>query len=233
MGILSRFGDIMSANINSVLEKAEAKNADKLLEKYMRDAKENLEQVKSETAAIIADEMAAGRKVTALEEEITKLSSYAEQAVLAGNDSDAVKFIEAKQKATAQKEDADVAYTLAQKNSDQMRQLTKKLMSDITLADAKLSELKGKLAVANQTERMTELSSKISNAGGAGVADYDRLSDAVQKRIDAAEAKSNLNNELDDSHDLNKLKDKYSDNSAVKAASANDELAALKAKLGK
>ncbi len=233
MGILSRFGDIMSANVNALLEKAEAKNADKLLEKYLRDARENLEQVKAETAAIIADEMAAGRKVTALEEEIAKLDKYSEQAVLADNDADAVKFLEAKSKAAAQKAEAEKAYALAQQNSDRMRQMTKKLIADVGEADAKLKELQGKLAVAKQTERMNELNEKMSSAGGVDISDYERLSDAVQKRIDAADAKATLNDQLDAEYDINKLKEKYNEEESVKAAGVNDELAALKAKLGK
>lgn len=232
MGILSRFTDIMNANINSVLEKAEQKNADKLLEKYLRDAKENLEQVKAETAAIIADEMAAGRKVTALEEEIAKLSMYAEQAVIAGNDNDALKFLEGKNKAAEQKAEAEKAYEIAQQNSDKMRQLTKKLMSDVNEADAKLGELKSKLAVAKQAEKMNELNEKISSSGG-DFSDYGRLADAVQKRIDAADAKAELNKTLNESYDLNTLKEKYDVEQAAQTASANDELAALKAKLGK
>lgn len=232
MGILSRFGDIMSANINSVLDKAEQKNADKLLEKYLRDAKENLEQVKAETAAIIADEMAAGRKVTALEEEITKLSLYAEQAVLAGNDADAVKFLEGKNKAVAQKVEAEKAYELAQENSDKMRQLTKKLINDVNEADAKLNELRGKLAVAKQAEKMNELNEKMASSAG-DFSDYDRLADAVQKRIDAADAKAELDKSLNESYDLDTLKNKYDVAEAEVAASVDDELAALKAKLGK
>ena len=54
MGILQRFSDIMSANINSLLSGAEEKNAGKLLEKYLADARANLEELKSETSAIIA-----------------------------------------------------------------------------------------------------------------------------------------------------------------------------------
>ncbi len=92
MGILQRFSDIMSANINSLLSGAEEKNAGKLLEKYLADARANLEELKSETSAIIADEMAAARRVAANNEEIAKYDRYAEQAVLAGNDDDARKL---------------------------------------------------------------------------------------------------------------------------------------------
>lgn len=232
MGILSRFADIMKANINSVLENIESKNADKILEQYLREAREDLEEVKSETAAVIADEMAAGRKVSALEEEIVKLSSYAEQAVIAGNDADALKFLEGKNKAAEQKAEAEKAYAQAKINSDRMRQLTKKLVGDIEVASGKLNELKSKLAVAEQNEKMNELNEKFQQTGSS-LSDYGRLADAVQKRIDAADAKASLNQELNESYDIDELKKKYEVNTTVSDASAQDELAALKAKLGK
>lgn len=235
MGILSRWADIMKANINELLEKAEAKNADKLLEQYLREARSDLEEVKAETAAVIADEMAAGRRVTALDEEIVKLSAYAEQAVLAGNDADAIKFIEAKQKAAEQKASAEKAFEAAKKNSDRMRELTIKLKGDIESATAKLNELKAKLVEAQQTEKMNELKYRFDNAG-ASLSDYGRLSDAVQRRIDAANAKVELNEELRaEENSLEALKDKYTVSNNAKAADATAaaELAALKAKLGK
>ncbi|MCX4265284.1 MAG: PspA/IM30 family protein, partial [Firmicutes bacterium] len=99
--VLTRFADIMSANINSVLSKAEAKNADKLLEKYIADARRDLEQLKSETAAVIAEEMAQGRKLADCEANISKYTQYAEAAVRAGNDDDARKFLTYKQQESA------------------------------------------------------------------------------------------------------------------------------------
>ena len=63
MGILSRFGDIMRANINDLLTGAENKNAEKLLNQYLRDAREDYTQVKNETASVMAEETAAKRRL--------------------------------------------------------------------------------------------------------------------------------------------------------------------------
>ncbi len=234
MGILSRFTDLMKANINSALEKAEGKNADILLEQYIREARENLGTVKSETAGVIAEEMAAGRKVASFDEEIAKLARYAEKAVLAGNDDDAKKFLAGKDAAEGKKADAEKAYAQAQINSDRMRQLTKKLSEDIEAASAKLDELKGKLDVAKQQEKMNELSEKMSGMANSA-SDYESLEDAVQKRIDAIDAKAELNAQLNDSGDLDSLKEKYGESAETQAgcSSLEDELAALKARLGK
>ncbi|MEG2233645.1 MAG: PspA/IM30 family protein [Oscillospiraceae bacterium] len=232
MGILSRFKDIMSANINSVLEKSESKNADKILENYLREAKDNLEQVKADTAGVIADEMAAGRKVGDLEEETVKLSKYAEQAVVSGNDSDAKKFLEGKNKAAAQKAEAEKVYAQAKVNSDRMREMTQKLVGDITTAENRLNELKAKLSVAQQTEKTNELNEKIGNAASS-FSNYDNLADAVQKRIDEADAKAQLNKELNADYDIDSLKAKYDVSADAAASSVDDELNALKAKLAK
>ena len=47
MGILKRFKDIMSSNINALLDKAE--DPEKMIDQYLRDLQEDLRKVKSET----------------------------------------------------------------------------------------------------------------------------------------------------------------------------------------
>ena len=206
MGILQRFSDIMSANINSLLSGAEEKNAGKLLEKYLADARANLEELKSETSAIIADEMAAARRVAANNEEIAKYDRYAEQAVLAGNDDDARKFLDAKSQLVAKKAELEAAYETAKSNSD-------------------------KMTVAEHKEKMDDLMHKV--AGRTDMSGFENMMEAVQKRIDSVDAKVALNEELADKMDIKKLEEKYSEKAAEVSASVEADLAALKARLGK
>lgn len=232
MGILQRFSDIMSANINSLLSGVEEKNAGKLLEKYLSDARSNLEELKAETSAVIADEMACGRRVTAVSEEIAKMDRYAEKAVLAGNDDDAMKFLSAKARLVEEKAENEKAYLTAKENSDKMRQMTKKLKEDVEDATARMSELQAKLKIAENKEKMADLNQKI--AGRTDMSSFENMMEAVQKRIDSVEAKSQLNEELEDTKDIKTLEDKYADHPAeAGAADAAADLAALKARLGK
>ena len=61
MGILTRFKDIMSANINSILDKAE--DPEKMIDQYLRNLESDLGSVKAETAAVMAEEKSAKRKL--------------------------------------------------------------------------------------------------------------------------------------------------------------------------
>ena len=53
MGILTRFTDIMKSNINALLDKCE--DPAKMIDQTLRDLREDLAEVKKETANIIAD----------------------------------------------------------------------------------------------------------------------------------------------------------------------------------
>ena len=228
MGILSRFGDIMRANINDLLTGAENKNAEKLLNQYLRDAREDYAQVRNETASVMAEETAAKRRLDELNDQMARYERYAQAAVQSGNDADALKFLEAKGQLQAKKEDAETAYAQAQVNSEHMRQMTKKLLADIQEAESKIGELKAKLRIAESKEKMQQLTEKI---GGSALGNFDSLAGSIQKRIDAADAKDALQADLDGDMGISDLEKKYAGVDAG-GPSAQSELEALKARMG-
>ena len=229
MGILSRFGDIMRANINDLLTGAENKNAEKLLNQYLRDAREDYAQVKSETASVMAEEAAAKRRLDEVSDQMARYEKYAQAAVQAGNDADALKFLEAKGQLQPKKEDAEAAYQQAQMNSEHMRQMTKKLLDDIREAESKIGELKAKLRIAESKEKMQQLNEKIG--GKSALGNFDSLADSIQKRIDAADAEEALNAELSGDMEMSDLEKKYAA-AAGGSSSAQSELEAMKARVG-
>ena len=58
-GIITRFKDIMSSNINALLDKAE--DPSKMIDQYLRNLECDLGKVKSETASVMAEEKRAKR----------------------------------------------------------------------------------------------------------------------------------------------------------------------------
>jgi phage shock protein A len=222
----------MSANINSLISKAETANAEKLLEKYLKDAKENLAQVKAETAAVIAEETGLARKLSDNEAECDKYENYAIAAVKKGNDDDARKFLTYKNRLETEREGLTSQYNRAKDNSEKMRQLLKKLSDDINASEDKLRELKQKLTVAKQQEKLNRLDEKFANNPLSGA---DSLFEAVQKRVDAADAAMALDKEfVKETSEVEDLAKKYdAATHEAKAEKVEDQLAMLKATLGK
>ena len=110
MGILKRFGDIMSANINALLDKAE--DPEKMIDQYLRDLNSDLGKVKAETAAIMADEQRAKRELDECTAEVNKMQAYAEKALIAGNEEDARTFLTKKTELSNKQASLQQAYDL-------------------------------------------------------------------------------------------------------------------------
>lgn len=225
MGILSRFKDIVSANINDMLDKCE--NPEKMVDEYLRKAIDDLAEVKKETASVMAAETRAKRELDECKTNIEKYGKLAEKAIMAENDGDARVFLAKKQEFENSQPTLQSAYDIAHDNSEKMRQMHDKLTNDIEGMKARRNTVKAQMAVAKTQERINNAKSagdKISGSMGA----FARMEEKAQKRLDEASAMEQLNKSPADD-----LKDAESRYTGVNSSSVDDELAALKAKLGK
>ena len=228
MGIIDRFIDIMKANANTILDKMEDANADKLLEQYIRETKDALGQVKAETAAVMADEMAARRNLDQQKEEIQKFESYAMKAVEAGNDADARKFLTHKAQLTEKLAGLEQNYAQAMENSKKMKEMAQKLGEDLAVYEGKLKELKMKVNMAKQKEKLHGLNQKM---GAGSLSKFDEMANKVQRRVDAVDAAMQLEKELSPSNEIDDLAKKYETATSTKNQGIEDELLALKSKM--
>ena len=144
-GILSRFKDIMSSNINALLDKVE--DPMKMIDQYLRNLESDLGKVKAETAAVMAEETKSKRELDECIDSINKMQTSVNGAI--GNMS---KFDEMEAKINKK---LDTANAMAELNNSQKEENiedliakydneTKNTSSEI---DDELSELKSKLGL--------------------------------------------------------------------------------------
>ena len=226
MGILTRFKDIMSANINALLDKCE--DPEKMIDQYMRNLESDLGKVKAETASVMAEETRAKRELDECTEQINKMQSYAEKALRAGNEADARSFLEKKQQLTATQASLTQAYNVAADNAAKMRQMHDKLCKDIQSLEARRDAVKAKVAAAKAQERINKVGSSV-NSVGTSMDAFGKMEAKANKMLDEANAMAELNQTQLEA-DVDSLAAKYDAEPANTAV--DDELAALKAQMG-
>lgn len=226
MGIMTRFKDIMAANVNALFDKAE--DPEKMIDQYLRNLESDFAKVKAETASVMAEEKSAKRKLDECDEEIAKMSEYARKAVTAGNDDDARQFLTKKSELTQKREVLAKDYELSQANAVKMRQMHDKLENDISEMKSRRDMLKAKVKVAETQKKINEMGAGLESAGNNAAA-FDRMEEKVNKMLDEADAVGELNKSAS-GNDIEDLASKY--DSAETGSGVDDELAALKAEMG-
>lgn len=224
-GILSRFKTIMEANINALLDKAE--DPVKMADQLARDLEKDLGEVKAETVSVMAEEKRAKRAYDEGVAEVEKLQRYAEKAVLAGNDADAKVFLSEKAAKAANLESLKGAWDLAAANAAKMREMHDKLTEQLKQVEDRKAAIRAKAAMVKSQQKANAIKSDL---GGSSLAAFDALEEKLNRKLDEAEAAAELNTKKDDMADLMA---KYDDAATVQDSGVEDELAALKAKLGK
>ena len=225
MAILSRFQDIISANINAVIDRME--DPEKMIDQYLRDMMEDLAEVKQNTAGVMAEETKSKRLVDENEAEVMKYTNFAKKAIESGNDDDARVFLAKKQELEDIGTGLANSYAKAHENATKMRQMHDKLASDIEKLRGRRSMIKAQLSVADTQEKLNEVSDSIGKTDGAMSA-FQRMEEKATRKLDEANAMADLNAQPEDP--AKSLEEKYSSQGS---AAVEDELSRLKEELGK
>ena len=227
-GILSRFKDIMSSNINALLDKVE--DPMKMIDQYLRNLESDLRKVKAETAAVMAEETKTKRELDECIDSINKMQTYAEKALLSGNEADARTFLSKKGELNNKLTSLQQTYDTAKENSTKMREMHDKLIKDISQLNARRDELKAKMAVANTQEKLNKIGSSVNGAIG-NMSKFDEMEAKINKKLDTANAMAELNNSQKEEN-IEDLMAKYDDKTKNSSSEIDNELAELKSKLG-
>jgi len=225
MGILTRFKDIVSSNINALLDKAE--DPSKMIDQYLRNLSNDLAAVKKETAGVMAEESRTRRLVQENEKEVAKFTELAKRALVAGSDEDARVFLAKKHELEDVGAGLQTAAAAAHENALKMRQMHDKLVKDINSLNARRNTIKAKAAVAKTQERINKIGAAGDRAGSA-LGAFDRMEDKINRQLDEANARAELDAAPIDA--AMALEEKYRGMNVD--SSVDDELAALKAQLG-
>lgn len=222
MSILSRFSDIISSNVNALLDKAE--DPAKMVDQYLINLRKDLASVKEGTAEVIAEEKRTKRLLDENNANITKYTELAKKAIQAGNDEDAKAFLAKKQSLEANHPALQSAYDNAAINANKMRQMHDKIVNDIQILENKKASIKATVAVAKTKQRINKITA--ASSSGATMDAFDRMEKKAANMLDKAEAEEELNKGSSD--DMQDLEQKYSGASSF---SVDDELARMKAEM--
>lgn len=220
MSILKRFSDIMSSNINALLDKAE--DPVKMIDQLMRNLNDDLNKVKAETASVMAEETRAKREYDECESEVNKMLSYAKKAVDAGNDDDARVFLTKKASLTEKLNVLNTKYEATHNNSVKMKEMYNKLTNEIEELNERKGTIKAKVATAKMQERINKMGSSINNSKSS-LDSFSRMEEKANKMLYEANAMAELNSMPSD--EIDDLMNKYN---TTNNSQIEDELATLK-----
>lgn len=155
------------------------------------------------------------------------MQSYAEKALLAGNEADAMKFLEQKGALAVKQASLQQTYDVAAANAMKMRQMHDKLVNDINELNSRRDAIKAKMKVAKTQQRINKMTSGMADTTNS-ISAFERMEAKANSMLDQANAMSELNLSTQESG-VDTLAAKYD---AAPDAAVKEELEALKAKMG-
>jgi len=188
MSIFSRVRDLLSANINSMLDSAE--DPEKMADEYLRQLNNELYEAKTSVAAAMADATRLNTKEAQYKAEAAEWTRKAEAALRAGDENLA-------KAALARKVQAQKLADQYTEQSDSQDQQVEQLQNALVQLETRIAETRAKreliIAKKNRAQTQEAMQRTVRGLGTAGALDkLDRLEERVDERLARADAMTQL-----------------------------------------
>ncbi len=180
MGVFSRFSDIVNANINAALDRAE--DPEKIVRLIIQEMEETLVEIRTNTAGYLADKKELERKASALSRESAGWGAKAELALTKAREDLA-------RAALVEKQQADEQIAQLKGDIEKLNEILETLQQDSARLQQKMAEAKARQQAMNtrQAAVVTRLKAKEQTHR----LDIDRAIErfeAVERKIDELES---------------------------------------------
>jgi len=223
MGIFKRLVDVLKANINDMISKAE--DPEKMLNQILMDMNEKLVEVKQEVAKALADEKRLQRQ---MEEEKKASKQWEQKAMLAvekGDDNLAMEALKRQKVCETNALGYEQEYIKQKDAVDKLKIALKQLTDKIEEANRKKNLLIARSKRAKAQDKINKTMASLTDTSAFDT--FSRMENKVNEMEARADAETELNSEISGSTLEAKFKALESE------GDASDMLAALKAKMGK
>ena len=222
MGIFSRIADILAANINDLIDKAE--DPEKMVKQLIIEMDEQVEEATKALGQAMGSQKVAAMELADAKAQAADWNDKAKLALKAGNEDLAKKALDAKVGVDQQVEALQANYDVITENVDKLKSQVENLKMKLDEARSRQNVLiaRSKMADAAQKTAVTISSATTDSA----FAKLDAMERKIMEKEATAEAFATINSSeiiIDDEEEFKKLKHE---------ADVNDQLAALKAELG-
>lgn len=218
-GIFYRMADIVKANVNDLITRAE--DPEKMIRQMILEMEEAVNKATASVGTAVANEKRLERQYLEKQDQIEAWQKKAEMAVEAGEDDLARRALERKATNQEATHDLEIALEESRKTSSQLKQQLTQLKAKLDEARTRQGTL---IARRRAAEARKQIARGLSGVGEDAFSSFERF----RQRIETEEAEAEAHQEMANADPS--LEEEFS--KLERKSTVEDELSELKKKMG-
>ena len=190
--LLEKVSTLISANLHALVDEALKTNSVAVIDQYIRQVEDNLENLEDAAATIGGEVKSLKRKLSDLEQKEAELDQAIDAFLVAGNEETAVAAQSKLNSTQRLVQTYEEQSTRLQGEYQQLLDAKVKLEARLSTMKQQREELQALLELAKSKEIAVKAMKGLDDLAGLGDTDISRMADSIYSRLDKATAATEM-----------------------------------------